>query len=131
MRPLSVNTWIVIINVAVFLVANVLLGAPNYKTMTGRFTVEGVSTAELEKGTLRVDTPLYFTSIITLAEWLLNSGAYRHWMLASPVGYWPRCCTRIPRRSPSACLRKARHACGTSTCEAQCVDATMAIMGLP
>ena len=28
------------------------------------------------------------------SEWLLNSGAYMHWMCANPVGYLPLCCTR-------------------------------------
>ena len=37
---------------------------------------------------------IYFTSRLMFSEWLLNSGAYRHWMLAKPVGYLPRCCTR-------------------------------------
>jgi hypothetical protein len=36
----------------------------------------------------------YFTSSITLSLCELNSGAYMHWMFASPVGYWPLCCTR-------------------------------------
>ena len=36
----------------------------------------------------------YLTSSMTLSEWLLNSGAYMHWMSASPVGYLPLSCTR-------------------------------------
>ena len=36
----------------------------------------------------------YFTTMGTLAEWLLNSGAYMHWMLARPDGYVPLCWTR-------------------------------------
>ena len=32
----------------------------------------------------------YFTSIGKLSLWLLNSGAYMHWMLATPVWYLPR-----------------------------------------
>ena len=28
---------------------------------------------------------LYFASIHKLSEWLLNSGAYMHWMAAKPV----------------------------------------------
>ena len=32
---------------------------------------------------------LYFTSSGMLSEWLLNSGAYMHWIAATPVWYWP------------------------------------------
>jgi len=34
------------------------------------------------------------TFITRLSEWLLNSGAYMHWMLAKPVWYLPLSCTR-------------------------------------
>ena len=37
----------------------------------------------------------YFTTRLKLSEWLLNSGAYMHWMLATPVWYWPRNWTRV------------------------------------
>jgi hypothetical protein len=30
-----------------------------------------------------------------LSEWLLNSGAYMHWISATPVWYSPRSCTRV------------------------------------
>jgi len=36
----------------------------------------------------------YFTSSTRLSEWLLNSGAYMHWMAAKPVWYVPASCTR-------------------------------------
>ena len=35
------------------------------------------------------------TSSKKLSEWLLNSGAYMHWIAAMPVWYWPLCCTRV------------------------------------
>jgi hypothetical protein len=38
---------------------------------------------------------LYFTSSSKLSEWLLNSGAYMHWMLAMPVWYWPLSWMRV------------------------------------
>ena len=34
------------------------------------------------------------TLSMMLSEWLLNSGAYMHWIFAMPVGYLPACCTR-------------------------------------
>ena len=40
-------------------------------------------------------TPVHFTRSFRLSEWLLNSGAYMHWMLARPVWYSPRSCTRV------------------------------------
>ncbi len=36
----------------------------------------------------------HFTSIGMLSEWLLNSGAYMHWISATPLWYAPRSCTR-------------------------------------
>ncbi|MBY0313225.1 MAG: rhomboid family intramembrane serine protease [Phycisphaerales bacterium] len=39
----SVNTWLIVINVAVFLVANVLLGNVLFKTGAGSFTIKGVT----------------------------------------------------------------------------------------
>lgn len=36
----------------------------------------------------------YFTSSTMLSEWLLNSGAYMHWIWAKPVWYLPLSCTR-------------------------------------
>ncbi len=32
----------------------------------------------------------YLTTSFTLSEWLLNSGAYMHWTVASPLSYSPR-----------------------------------------
>jgi hypothetical protein len=37
----------------------------------------------------------YFTVNSRLSLWLLNSGAYMHWMAAMPVWYWPRSSTRV------------------------------------
>lgn len=37
----------------------------------------------------------YFTSNSKLSEWLLNSGAYMHWMLAMPVWYLPLSWMRV------------------------------------
>ncbi len=36
-----------------------------------------------------VEMPFYRTSKGMLSEWLLNSGAYMHWMWAVPVWYRP------------------------------------------
>ena len=36
----------------------------------------------------------YFTTIGRLSEWLLNSGAYMHWIEAMPLWYLPRSWTR-------------------------------------
>ena len=41
-----------------------------------------------------VGSPGYSTLTSKLSEWLLNSGAYMHWMLAKPVWYFPLSCTR-------------------------------------
>ena len=38
---------------------------------------------------------VHFTTSGRLSLWLLNSGAYRHWISAMPVWYWPRSCTRV------------------------------------
>ncbi|QEG43643.1 hypothetical protein UC8_56950 [Roseimaritima ulvae] len=37
----------------------------------------------------------YSTCSCRLSEWLLNSGAYMHWIVANPVWYSPRNCTRV------------------------------------
>ena len=44
---------------------------------------------ELKKGTAGA------AAMRTLPEWLLNSGAYMHWISATPVWYWPRNWTRV------------------------------------
>ena len=38
---------------------------------------------------------VYFTVSGRLWLWLLNSGAYMHWIWAMPVWYWPRSWTRV------------------------------------
>ena len=45
-------------------------------------------------GLFRTDTN-YWTCSSMLWLWLLNSGAYMHWISAMPVWYWPRCTTRV------------------------------------
>src|ERR1051326_6875627 len=37
----------------------------------------------------------YRTCNSMLSLWLLNSGAYMHWISATPVWYWPRNWTRV------------------------------------
>lgn len=46
----SVNTWLIGINVAVFLVANVLLGGVLFKTGAGSFTVGGTTQTQSHRG---------------------------------------------------------------------------------
>ncbi len=45
---MSVNTWIIVINVVVFVLGNVVLSNLQYKTGAGEFTVKGVSPDELK-----------------------------------------------------------------------------------
>jgi hypothetical protein len=42
-----------------------------------------------------IGPPFYFTVRFMLPLWLLNSGAYRHWISATPVWYAPRSWTRV------------------------------------
>ena len=44
---------------------------------------------DTKSGYISGDRDGYFTVIGRLSEWLLNSGAYMHWMLAMPVWYLP------------------------------------------
>lgn len=50
MRPWSVNTWLIVINVAVFLIGNVLLGNRIAEFSAGKTKLEGVTNQQLASG---------------------------------------------------------------------------------
>lgn len=49
-RPLSVNTWLIVINIAVFIIANVILGQHKVEISAGRTRNDGVTDAQLVAG---------------------------------------------------------------------------------
>jgi len=91
----------------------VLPGGVRGKVTAQPFGAKSLSTANVEKqraltssqakppGELAADrdvrAPLgpHFTVSGRLWLWLLNSGAYMHWIWATPVWYWPRSWMRV------------------------------------
>jgi membrane associated rhomboid family serine protease len=64
MRAMSVNTWIIVINVIVFIIGHILLaGLPPQKTSAGEFTVKGVSADELKGHTPDKSITLPFPNV--------------------------------------------------------------------
>jgi len=62
-------------------------------TVAIRISEGGARRREIWLGVSAIDL-VYFTSTSMLSEWLLNSGAYMHWISAMPVWYRPLSCTR-------------------------------------
>lgn len=66
MRAMSVNTWIIVVNVVVFLIGNVLLANVQVKTSAGEFIVEGVSPSELKGRKVDPNVTLPFPTVPNL-----------------------------------------------------------------
>jgi len=72
----------------------VAAGGPGFPGPLDTVGAAAYDAADRARVFTRATPQAYFTSRTKLSEWLLNSGAYMHWIEAMPVWYLPLSCTR-------------------------------------